>query len=347
MFLRRHIFSIMLASLFLYSGSVTAAPIKLSYVAHHVESDVHSKLIKEWIDRVETLSNNEVKITFYPGESKVSGPQTYNAVQHGYVDIGFSVIEYTRGRFPLMEFIDLPLGFENGRINTAIINEVYEKFRPEEFNNVKVLYLMATGPHYLHSISKPDQFVLDLHDKKVHYSGIADQIVAALGGTPVSLPMGKLYKALLKNDVDAGFWDFAAGQNWKFAEIAMYDIVCPQLAQSAGLYVIMNQDSWDHLSPKVQKVIEQLNSEWAIKHGQAWDSAAAQGLAYSRTLGNSLISVPDKEINFLKKALQPVIQDYIDKTVSMDLPGREVVNYVNKRLDEYHNGTFQSRYLSD
>ncbi len=340
-------FFITLLSLTFSTNYVSAAPIELSYVAHHVESDVHCKLIKEWINKVETLTNNEVKISFYPGESKVSGPQTYNAVQHGYVDIGFSVIEYTRGRFPLMEFIDLPLGFENGQINTAIINEVYEKFYPEEFNKIKVLYLMATGPHYLHSMIKPDQFALDLHDMKVHYSGYADQIVTSLGGIPVSLPMGKLYNALLENNVVAGYWDFAAGQNWKFAEIAKYDIICPQLAQSAGLYVIMNKNSWNRLSPDIQKIFDQLSTEWAIQHGQAWDSAALQGLAYSKTLGNTLISVPDKEIPFLTKALQPVVQNYIDRTLCMGLPGQEVVNYVNKRLEDYQKGVFKSRYIKE
>ena len=109
----------------------------------------------------------------------------------------------------------------------------------------------------------------------------------------------------------------------------------------------MNKNSWNRLSPDIQKIFDQLSTEWAIQHGQAWDSAALQGLAYSKTLGNTPISVPDKEIPFLKKALQPVVQNYIDRTLSMGLPGQEVVNYVNKRLADYQKGVFKSRYIKE
>ncbi len=324
---------------------VVAAPRTLTYVAHHPEADIHSQLIKEWIREVESRTNGKISIQFYPAETKVSGPQTYNAVQHGYVDIGFSVMQYTRGRFPLMDFIGLPLGFSNGQINTAIINEVYEKFQPDEFASVKVIYLMSPGAHYLHTKKQPVTKASDWQNKKIHYLGDADQIITTMGGTPVSLPMGKLFDALLDDKVEGGTWDFSAGQHWNFAEVAKYDIICDPIAFSTGLYVIMNKQTWESLDDDIKKVIDQLSPIWAAKHGEAWEKASQRGLAYSKSLGNEIITVEPQEAQAWKEEVQPVIDNYINKTQSKGIAGQEVIDYARKRLQDAKAGSFSSPYL--
>ena len=53
--------------------------------------------------------------------------------------MGASVFAYTRGKFPLTEVIDLPLGYKNGYVANKLINEYYAKFKPKELEDVKVL----------------------------------------------------------------------------------------------------------------------------------------------------------------------------------------------------------------
>ena len=72
--------------------------------------------------------------------------QTYSGVVDGICDIGMSCFAYTRGRFPVMEALDLPLGYPNGKVATRVANEFYELEKPEELKDVKVLYLHAHGP---------------------------------------------------------------------------------------------------------------------------------------------------------------------------------------------------------
>ncbi len=67
-------------------------------------------------------------MTYYPGGSLISPPQTYSAIVDGITDMGFSVLGYSRGVFPALEAIDLPMGYKSGIQATKIINVIYEKF---------------------------------------------------------------------------------------------------------------------------------------------------------------------------------------------------------------------------
>ena len=62
-----------------------------------------------------------------------------------------SALAYTRGKFPLTEVIDLPLGYRSAVAATRLINRYYEKFKPEEFKEVKVMYFHAHGPGLLNT----------------------------------------------------------------------------------------------------------------------------------------------------------------------------------------------------
>jgi TRAP-type C4-dicarboxylate transport system substrate-binding protein len=61
----------------------------------------------------------------------------------------------------LTEVIDLPLGYKSAHAATRLVNEYYKKFKPKEFDEVKVLYFFAHGPGILHT-KKPVYKLEDL-----------------------------------------------------------------------------------------------------------------------------------------------------------------------------------------
>ena len=130
--------------------------VELTYSCFFPAAHGHSILAEEWCQEVEARTNGRVKITYYPGGSLTPAPQCYDGVVNQLSDIGFSILVYTRGRFPLMDFINLPLGYPSGEVATAIINEVYEKFQPAELADTKVMYLHSHGPGYIHTKGKED-----------------------------------------------------------------------------------------------------------------------------------------------------------------------------------------------
>ena len=99
----------------------------------------------QWESQVQLLSG---------GHPHTACPD-YDSVVKGISDVGASVFSYTRGKFPLTEVIDLPLGYKNGYVANKLINEYYAKFKPKELEEVKVLWLHATTPGFLMTAKKP------------------------------------------------------------------------------------------------------------------------------------------------------------------------------------------------
>ena len=192
-----------LAGLPLFTSSVLAqTPIKLNYSVFFPAPHIHSVLAVEWGKELEKRTNGRVKVDVLPGGTLTPADKCYDGVEKGISDLGMSVFAYTRGKFPLTEVIDLPLGIKSGVAATRLINDYYKKFKPKELDGVKVMFLHAHGPGLLHS-KTPVNRVEDLKGMKIRCTGLATKIVTALGGTPVAMPMGETYDALSRGVVDA------------------------------------------------------------------------------------------------------------------------------------------------
>lgn len=324
---------------------VSAKDVKLTYSGFFPPNHVQSKLAESWCKEVEKQTEGRVKIAYYPGQTLTKATQTYDGVLTGLSDIGFSILQYSRGRFPLMDFINLPMGYPNGPVNTAIINEVYEKFQPAELDNVKVLYLHAHGPGVIHTKKHPIHEMKDFNGLKFRSHGPTAEMLKNLGGTPSALPMPELYQALQKGVVQGGVWDFSASSDWKLAEVVDCDIVCSSISYSLGFFVVMNKDKWAMIDGADQQIIEKINSQWLPKHGRTWQEVDIQAIQYSLSLGNTIIGINPKEAAKWKKAVRPVIDTYIKETKDKGLPGKEVIKYVEKRIKDAEKGKFESKYL--
>jgi TRAP-type C4-dicarboxylate transport system substrate-binding protein len=86
----------------------------------------------------------------------------FNGIVTGIADMGLSHTGYTRGRFPVTEVFDLPLGFPSGYVAAQVSNDFYKKFKPAEWDNVHVLYFATSGPLIIQTINKPVKTLEDL-----------------------------------------------------------------------------------------------------------------------------------------------------------------------------------------
>ncbi len=315
-----------------------------TYSSFFPPTHIQSKLAQAWCKEVEKRTNGGVKIYFYPGQTLTKAAQCYDGVVSDISDIGMSCLLYTRGRFPLMDFINLPFGNPSGKFATAIINEVYEKFKPKELSDVKVLYLHAHGPGFIHLKKRPVHRLEDLRGLKIRCPGSVADTLRALGATPVSMPMPEVYQALQKGVVQGAVYPMETNKGWKMAEVIDYSIANYSIAYSVGFFVVMNKKKWNELPEKYKKIINKIDIEWAKKHGKAWDDSDYEGFRYTLSLGNTIIGIAPKEAKRWRQKVQVVFDKYIKKTKDKSLPGDQVIEYLEKRLKDYKQGRFVSKY---
>ncbi len=124
-----------------------------------------------------------------------SAGECYDGVVKGISDIGMSCFAYTRGRFPGMEAVDLPMGYSSGMAATRAANEYYARIKPAELYDVHVLYIHAHGPGLLHT-KRPVAKLEDLKGMKIRATGLSAKQVEVLGGVPVAMPQPGTFEAL-------------------------------------------------------------------------------------------------------------------------------------------------------
>ncbi len=318
---------------FMSPVTAEAGPVKLTYSNFFPPGHIQSKLAESWCKEVEKRTDGQVVVDYFPGQTLTKARQVYDGVVEGLSDVGFSVLAYTRGRFPVLAAVDLPLGYTSGTVATKVVNAVYEKFKPKELSDTQVMYLHAHGPGLIHTKGKAVRKMEDMKGLKFRAHGTSALVVKALGGTPVPKPMPETYQMLQKGVVDGAVYPFEANKGWKLGEVTRYCTADFTAAYTTSFFVVMNKDKWNSLPADVQKIIEQINREWAVKHGEAWDTSDAKGIVFFLNQGSEIIGLDAKEGERWKKAVAPIIEDYKANMNKKGFKGTEIVDFTIKTLN--------------
>ena len=289
-----------------------AEPIKLTYSIFFPPTHAQAIAAMDFAKEIEKRTNGKVQITAFPGGTLTKAPMVYDGVVKGISDLGNSCFAYTRGRFPVMEVVDLPMGYASGAVATKVANDFAKSANPKELQDVKVLYVHAHGPGLLHT-KKPVRTLEDLKGMKIRATGLSAKVVEALGAVPVAMDQGGTYEALQKGVVEGTFGPIEVLKGWKQGEVIKYTTNCPVVGYTTAMFVVMNKDKWNALPDDVKKIIDETAEEWVAVHGKAWDAADEEGRKFTLSLGNEIINLSDEENAKWRKAVEPIINDYASK----------------------------------
>jgi len=329
------IFGVTMAAILFQTVSVSMArPVNLTYSIFFPPTHEQCKAGVLWAKEVEKRSNGTVKITVFPGGTLTNANQCYEGVENGISDIGMSCFAYNRGRFPMMEAIDLPLGYPNGQTATHVANEFYTTFQPKELAGVKVLYLHAHGPGLLHT-KQAVKSIDDLKGMKIRSTGLSAKVVEILGAIPVAMPQPSTYEALQKGVVEGTFAPIETLKGWRQAEVIKYTTGCYSIGYTTAMFVVMNRNKWNSLPKKIQSIIQQVSEEWVNVHGDIWDKVDIEGQNYTLSLGNEFIQIDNNEQQRWKTAVEPIIQNYITESGKKNIDGSKVISGLRQLIDKY------------
>ncbi len=319
-----------------FSSVPACAQVRLTYSNFFPPTHVQSKLAEKWCREVEKRTDGEVVIDYYPGSTLTKPKQCYDGVLEGMSDIGLSALAYSRGRFPVMAAVDLPLGYTSGVQATKVANEVFEKFHPAELDGVHVMYFHAHGPGLLHTAKKAVRTLEDMKGLKLRATGNSGKLVQALGATPVAMSMSDSYQAIQKGVVNGGMYPVETNKGWKMAEVVDYMTESFPVGYTTTFFVVMNKDRWESLSDKARAAITELNAKWSVLHGRAWDESDVVGRNFFLSKGGEIIPLSEEEGEKWKKAAASMLQEYVHDVDSKGLPGQEILDLTVKALESAH-----------
>jgi len=267
-----------LITLLLMPIGATAGPISLSYANFPPAPTFPCVQMERWKTEVEKRTDGKLSIKTYPGGTLLGAKEMMDGVIAGQADIGNLCMAYQPGRFIVTNATSLPLGIPNARTGSLALWDLYKKYQPKAFSQVKVLTMFTTAPANIMS-KKAVRSLDDIQGMDLRASGGAAQILKAWGANQVGMPMSATPEALQKGVVQGLFSSLEVMKDLKFAESCKYVTMTDTVIYPFA--VVMNMDRWKALPPDVQKVIEDMGTEQAEWTGKYMDQHVKDSMEWS------------------------------------------------------------------
>jgi TRAP-type C4-dicarboxylate transport system substrate-binding protein len=324
----RHILSFLLAvvmsaSLAARDAAGAEAAIQLRYANFPPAPTFPCVQMERWAKEVENRTGGKVKVQTFPGGTLLPAKNILDGVISGLADIGNFAMSYQPGRFPVSEAVDLPLGFTSAKVASLTLYDLVEKYRPKEFDKVKILTLFTCPPTNFMT-KTPVKSLKDLKGMELRVAGTSAEVVKRLGGSPVAMPQSETPEAIQKGVVKGMVSSLEILQDFKFAAYTPYATIANLPVVTFA--VVMNQEKWNSLPPDVKKVLDEMRREQAIWTGTYVDNHVTEALAWSKkTYDHQLLTLPAGDSESVKALLQPMVDDYIKRVTAQGLPGSQIV----------------------
>ena len=214
--------------------------------------------------------------------------QTMDAVANGTIQMGYGYVTYWARQIPAMNYLGtLPFGltapehnawFSHGGGN-ELAEKLYEKL------GVKFFSAGCNPVQPAGWYNREINSVGDYKGLKMRVVGLGGKVIQALGGTPVSMPLGEVPQAMQSGAIDAiEFVGPLADLSVGLHKVAKY-YYWPGWLEPSGTYdIFINPKAWATLSPAEQEIIRvgakyaslEMLSNYLARNAQAYNQMVGE-----------------------------------------------------------------------
>lgn len=291
---------------------------------------IPSKAIIPWAQKVEADSGGRIKIQlFHAMQLGGAPPQLFDQAKDGIVDITWTVLGYTPGRFNKAEVFELPFMSGNPEHSSRAFWEYVQANAADEFKDVKLIAVHTHGPGLFHT-KAPVTGLESLRGMKVRGgSRVINNMLTKLGATPVGMPVPAVTEALSKGVIDGTTIPWEVTPALKVSELVKNHTT---FAGSTGLYtqtfaLSMNKGAYDRLPADLKAVIDKNSgAETAALFGRAMDEGDKMGREIAVKRGNNIVALDVAETQRWRRTAASVESDWVAEMQGKGIDGAKLVS---------------------
>lgn len=285
------------------------------------DGPLNTRMLHPWAERVNAAGKGIVKLDVRDGFAIANYNNIYDRVLDNVVQIAFTVTGSVAGKFALSDVVDLPFLFDRPDDASAAYWRLYKSGALDrEYAEVVPLYVVTlanSGLHLDRAAPAPD----DIRGFKIVTSSkISADIIAALGGTPISLQQNDMYTALQRHAVDGTYGAWTSFPAFKLGEVTSYHIEA-KLGGAAAM-VFMSKKAFDALPAAAKKVLMDNSGEAASRlFGEYWmnlDNEVRE--QYRHAEGHTVAELTPAQLAVWRAKLDPIYTQWLK-----DTPGGDAV----------------------
>ncbi len=303
------------------------------------QATIPARALTPWAEKVMAESGGRIKVELYPA-MQLGGkpPELYDQVKDGVVDLTWTVIGYTPGRFPTTEAFELPFMVTTGEATSKAFHEYCEKHCVKEFEGVKVIAWHTHGPGLIHS-KNPVAKLEDMNGMKLRgASRVINQMLEKLGAAPIGMPVPAVPESLSKGVIDGATIPWEVTPSLKVTELVKNHT---GFSGANGLYTAtfvfaMNSASYDRLPDDLKKVIDANSGiTAAAMMGKAMDDGDKAGLDIAQKAGNNIIVLDETETGRWKDTAASLIEAWQAEMTAKGMDGKALVEEARALIEKH------------
>lgn len=301
------------------SGTISneyAKVYKLSFTIHDPKDSLRTLYFEQLAEQTSEATNGKVKITVVPDGKLLASTDVAEGVLAGTADMGWLLTSFFPGQFPLSEAVTLPMLFEDSYAASQVLLDLYER-SPElqdELKNYKILQLYTNSINTIFTNEKIER-VSDLKGMHIRATtGVAADIVAAWGGSPLLMGPEEIYRSVEKGVLDAMVFEWSGFDVYDLGEVIRY---CVDVPVTCGVFMtVMNQESYNSLPEKYQAVIDEIwgAREVSLEFAQSFiENANAACEKSVNEYGMTVIELSDSAAAEFRVAADDYVEAWVEE----------------------------------
>lgn len=290
------------------------------------QANVPQNILIPWAEKVEAESDGRIDIQlFHAMALGGTPPELMDQLVDGVADIVWTLPGYTPGRFPRAEVFELPFTMTTAEAaSRAYWSLAEETMMEDDFKDIKPIALHVHGPGIIHT-SDPVVEVSDLNGVKLRApTRVTNQMFAALGATPVGMPVPAVPEALSKGVIDGTVIPWEVTGALKVPELVQNhtEMGGDKALYTAAFVFAMNKDKYESLPDDLKAVIDANSGlETSAQFGRQMQEDDAPERETALDLGNNVITLSDAQTAEWQAAAAGTIDAWIAEMEGKGIDG--------------------------
>lgn len=304
------------------------------------QANVPAHVLDPWADKVEKDSGGRIRIERYPA-MQLGGkpPELIDQAIDGTVDIIWTVVGYTPGRFPRVEVFELPFMTTDAEATSRAYWDLFEKeMKDRDFKDVHVIGTWVHGPGIIHSHA-PIARLEDMKGKKLRApTRVITGLLEDLGAAAIGMPVPAVTEALSKGVIDGCVIPWEVTTSLKVQELVgnHTEFGGDHALYTAAFVLAMNKARYEGLPDDLKKVLDdnsgQEFSAFAGRTQAEWD-APARKIALER--GNRIVTLDGAEVERWKEAAKKSYARWVEEMKGRGIDGQALIDEARALIDKH------------
>jgi TRAP-type mannitol/chloroaromatic compound transport system substrate-binding protein len=285
-----------------------AAETKLRIQTHYAPETPSGKLLTEYVNNIQEMSNGEIKVEMFYSSSVVKSVETFDAAATGILDCDATGGAYQTGKNPAFQFVGDIMGgyatpvqqlswlYYGGGKEAA--QKLYNKY------DMQLVGWIVYGQESLAS-TKPIAGINDLKDWKFRSPpGMETKIFEKLGAKPIVMDFTEIFTALesgiidgadasgIANNVGLGLYDIAKYTNF------------PGFHSMPSDHIACNKAKWDAMPAHHRKIMEVAIGDLALKSALTFEKKNAEAVTALKAKGVTVSTWSEADMQKFRETAQ-------------------------------------------